>query len=100
MMLRIRPGLPREPTDCKIAYTMPEDHLIRLGGEEYEFDRVFNDHERQETIYEELSGLVTSALDGYNVSVMCYGQTGSGKTYTLDGCEEYEVPGMKEMAVR
>ena len=46
MMLRIRPGLPREPTDCKIAYTMPEDHLIRLGGEEYEFDRVFNDHER------------------------------------------------------
>ena len=43
---------------------------------------------------------MTSALDGFNVSLMCYGQTGSGKTYTLDGCDEYDVPGMKEMALR
>ena len=30
-------------------------------------------------MYEEVSGLVTSALDGYNVVLFTYGQTGSGK---------------------
>ena len=39
-------------------------------------------------------------MDGFNVCIMCYGQTGSGKTYTLDGCAEFDVPGMKELALR
>ena len=38
-------------------------------------------------VYEEVAPLVTSVLDGYNVTILAYGQTGSGKTFTMDGPE-------------
>lgn len=38
-------------------------------------------------VYDEVAGLVTSVLDGYNVAIMAYGQTGSGKTFTMEGPE-------------
>ncbi|KAL1964921.1 hypothetical protein VTN77DRAFT_6274 [Rasamsonia byssochlamydoides] len=106
---RVRPPLPSEPpnevaqitfpdesTDCKeISVLGPEEKsslgVITRKNNAFSFDRVFGPNTQNADVFEEISQLVQSALDGYNVCIFCYGQTGSGKTYTMSS-EDGMIP--------
>ncbi|KAI0124054.1 P-loop containing nucleoside triphosphate hydrolase protein [Xylariales sp. AK1849] len=108
VMCRIRPG--RNDTGNAQMETEIGDYDDHIGkmtlmvpnknylGEEYldprayDFERVFERHEGNKVVFEEISQLVQSALDGQKVCIFCYGQTGSGKTYTMSSGEDSIIP--------
>ncbi|XP_014211069.1 protein claret segregational isoform X2 [Copidosoma floridanum] len=109
---RVRPKIPKEASKslCNINYL--DECTLEVGrGEgdtskmktqrqEFTFDKVFPPNTCQADIFEELSMLVQSALEGYNVCVFAYGQTGSGKTYTMEGLPGTEQEGMIPRTVK
>ena len=69
------------------------DVLHRSREQRYYFDRIFNNTQSTQQVYEKTcSHLIDSVLKGYNACVFAYGTTGSGKTYTMTG--NTQTPGI------
>ncbi|OTA69087.1 P-loop containing nucleoside triphosphate hydrolase protein, partial [Hypoxylon sp. EC38] len=103
VMCRIRPaptGTPREDlvkfgpkekgelSDNWGKLFVPVERKTALGNtdvsmKKFDFERIFGPDESNSAVFEEISELVETALDGEKVGVFAYGQTGSGKTHTL-----------------
>uniref|UniRef100_A0A8C4N9V3 Kinesin family member C1 n=1 Tax=Eptatretus burgeri TaxID=7764 RepID=A0A8C4N9V3_EPTBU len=95
---RVRPVLKNEENSLEHivlsenSITLEKTAESRTGRDKKEatrfsftFDKVFSPLAKQSVVFEEISHLVQSALDGYNVTIFAYGQTGGGKTYTMEG---------------
>ena len=102
---RVRPSLDSDSTDATAHVSYPDQEIDAkelevMGPEEksslgnittkkhaFSFDRVFGPSSLNADVFGEISQLVQSALDGYNVCIFCYGQTGSGKTFTMSSAD-------------
>lgn len=109
---RVRPLLPEEagPVELNFPDMDEEGQQLQLsvpsiGGiptldqqetqnriHSFTFDKVFNPSTVNEDVFEEVSQLVQSALDGFNVCIFAYGQTGSGKTFTMSSPTNGIIP--------
>ncbi|KAI1768037.1 kinesin-domain-containing protein [Hypoxylon sp. FL1150] len=71
--------------------------MIPGKPKDFNFERVFDDQCTNKDVFDEISQLVQSVMDGKKVCIFCYGQTGSGKTFTMSRKGDGIIPRTQNM---
>lgn len=73
-----------------------DEQNVHISDKQFKFDRVFDQHETQEIIFNETGKQgVQDIFEGFNSTIIAYGQTGSGKSFTMFGdCQSYVKQGI------
>ncbi|KAK9803632.1 hypothetical protein WJX72_007017 [[Myrmecia] bisecta] len=92
------------PAASSVVSCLPDGVSVRLEAEgvkdsSFTFDHVFDQQSSQADVFQQVSELVQSALDGYKVCLFSYGQTGAGKTHTMQGTRAAAGQGIIPRAV-
>ena len=97
VMCRLRPFLSSEIKNKKSqmeTIIIKNDSIIinelNKQPKYFEFDYIFNEQSSQEEVYEEVTLLIQSMIQGNNICIISYGQTCTGKTYTIQGEQNNE----------
>ncbi|KAH9509555.1 Kinesin-like protein kifc3 [Bulinus truncatus] len=102
---RVRPSIKEDGTEennIVVTIDASDDSLVTINNngkmQFYDMDKAFGINSSQSQVFEEVSSLVRSVIDGFNVCIFAYGQTGSGKTYTMEGPQS--DPGINQRALQ
>ncbi|CAK7896267.1 kinesin-like protein Kar3p [[Candida] anglica] len=79
----------RDPTSENSSI---HSYSMRNNTFKFQFDQILSMDTDNNTIFKDVSQLIQSCLDGYNVCVFAYGQTGSGKTWTMSHPQHGMIP--------
>lgn len=63
-----------DETSMEVCYELVPSAGKKLQKSEFSFDQVFDPHSTQDEIFDIVSPLIQSALDGYNVCIFAYGK--------------------------
>ena len=90
VLCRVRPlGKGRDEEDGTVKYEGHEHMFISPNDasiiKKFSYDTVFQASASQKDVYDEVSPMVQSSMDGFRSCIFAYGQTGSGKTHTMQG---------------
>ncbi|KAL0211273.1 hypothetical protein P9112_009571 [Eukaryota sp. TZLM1-RC] len=101
VLARVRPVLTNPNPNPKIGVKVEDGSIIvaapkkthrsnqdEVSYKQFSFERVVSGQEPQQTVFDEVTPMLRSFVDGFNSAVCCYGQSGSGKTFTVLGNEK------------
>ncbi|WIA42242.1 hypothetical protein OEZ86_008259 [Tetradesmus obliquus] len=64
---------------------LPSDKAGPSQQYQFKFDGILHNASQEDVFEVCATDVLSSALEGYNSTIMCYGQTGAGKTHTMAG---------------
>jgi hypothetical protein len=106
VMCRVRPFLPSEKINKKsqietMVINNDSISILQENKQEknFEYDYIFDTKSTQKDVYEEVTLLIQSMVQGNNICIIAYGQTCTGKTYTIQGPNS-KNPGIVPRAAR